>query len=122
MLHHKWFYKRFHKKHHEWTAPLAIAAAYSHPIEYIFSNMLPVSLGPILLGSHPLSVWMFIAYTNFSTVTVHSDYALPGFQKPHFHDFHHLKFNQNYGSFGVLDRIFETDTVYQMKMSKEKPI
>jgi sterol desaturase/sphingolipid hydroxylase (fatty acid hydroxylase superfamily) len=39
LLHHPSIYPRVHKKHHEFTAPIALAAAYAHPIEHIVSNV-----------------------------------------------------------------------------------
>jgi sterol desaturase/sphingolipid hydroxylase (fatty acid hydroxylase superfamily) len=100
---------------------LAIAAAYAHPVEYITCNMWSVSVGPLLLGSHPLVLWAWTIYLNYRTILLHSDYALPGFQKPNFHDFHHIRFNQNFGSCGAMDRIYETDIVFQkMTTGKEK--
>jgi len=91
---------------------VAVSAAYAHPFEYLFANTSPVSLGPILLGSHPLTLWTWVAYLNFQTLNAHSGYALPGFQSPHFHDFHHEQFNQNFGIFGFVDRIHNTDKLF----------
>lgn len=45
LLHHPYLYKQIHKKHHTWISPVAISAAYCHPIEHLASNMLPVVLG-----------------------------------------------------------------------------
>jgi len=45
LLHHPYLYKWIHKKHHTWISPVAISAAYCHPIEHVFSNVLPIALG-----------------------------------------------------------------------------
>lgn len=31
ILHTKYFYKRIHKIHHEWKAPIGVIAIYAHP-------------------------------------------------------------------------------------------
>lgn len=45
LLHHPRIYKFIHKRHHEWTSPIAITAVYCHPVEHVFSNLLPVFSG-----------------------------------------------------------------------------
>lgn len=45
LLHHPYLYKRIHKKHHTWISPIAIAAAYCHPLEHVVSNVIPIALG-----------------------------------------------------------------------------
>ncbi len=77
--------------HHEWTAPTGIAALYCHPVEYFVSNMGPMGLGPIIMGSHmSISMLWFVMGVLNSAIT-HSGYHLPFCPSPEAHDFHHLK-------------------------------
>ena len=36
---------------------MGLAALYSHPLEHAVSNLLPVALGPLVLGSHLVTAW-----------------------------------------------------------------
>jgi len=118
LLHSKYFYKRIHKKHHEWIAPISITAEYCHPIEFIFSNILPIFLGVILMRSHILTAWFWFSFAIISTLSHHSGYSLPLIWNAEFHDFHHLKFNYCYGVTGWLDALHGTDTLFR-KTQKE---
>ncbi|KAJ5648611.1 hypothetical protein N7490_004983 [Penicillium lividum] len=108
LLHIPYLYRRIHKKHHRFTAPIALAAQFAHPLEQIFANALPISLPPQLLQSHVLTFWAFLAWELFNTATVHSGYDF-FHNKAKMHDLHHEKFNLNYGSVGLLDWIHGTD-------------
>lgn len=113
LLHHPRIYKYVHKQHHEWTAPISITAIYCHPIEHIFSNMVPPYLGPILMGAHSATIWLWFTLVILSTLNAHSGFHLPFFPSPEAHDFHHLKFNQCFGILGVLDRLHGTDSAFR---------
>ncbi|CAO1395195.1 unnamed protein product [Diamesa serratosioi] len=113
LMHSKKIYKYIHKRHHEWTSPISITAIYCHPIEHIFSNVLPPFLGVFVCGSHIAIMWIWFALALLSTLNAHSGYHLPFFPSPEAHDFHHLKFNQNFGVMGVLDRLHGTDTLFR---------
>ncbi|XP_071516828.1 fatty acid hydroxylase domain-containing protein 2-like [Panulirus ornatus] len=113
LFHHRLLYKHFHKMHHEWQSPIAITALYAHPLEHMLSNMGPVFLGPLVMGSHVATIWLWVSLALLSTLNAHSGYHLPFFPSPEAHDFHHLKFNQCYGVLGVLDLLHGTDDKFR---------
>lgn len=121
LLHQPMFYAPIHKFHHTYTAPFGIAAVYAHPIEHMLSNVMPVSAGPILMQSHPLvpMVWGVLAL--FNTMTVHSGFDLTHlliFPSPYFHDWHHEKFNENFGVGLGLDYVLGTSRNYFAAIAK----
>ncbi|NWY57455.1 FXDC2 protein, partial [Chionis minor] len=113
LVHLPLLYKHIHKKHHEWTAPIGVVSIYAHPVEHILSNTLPVMTGPMIMGSHIVSIAVWFSLALITTSISHCGYHLPFLPSPEFHDFHHLKFNQCYGVLGVLDYLHGTDTVFR---------
>lgn len=113
LLHHRFFYNRFHRVHHEWQTPIAMAAIYCHPVEHIFCNLMPIFGGFLLLGSHVFTCWLWICSVYFVVLNDHSGYHFPFFLSSEAHDFHHRKSTTFFGVFGVLDGLHRTDDVWR---------
>jgi len=128
LLHYGQFYSQIHKIHHEFKAPIGIAAEYAHPVEMIVANILPLSMGPIICQSHLFIgiSWYMIAI--IGTISHHSGFMFPwlvGGLDPRFHDYHHYSFIWNFGLLGILDRFHGTDKgfhAYLEKTNKSKNI
>lgn len=104
-LHQPIFYSKIHKIHHQFTAPIALAAIYAHPAEVILGNIIPMITGPILCKTHVLTYMLWTVVGIVGTSVHHCGYrfpwTLPFDHQPEFHDYHHEFFNRgNYGLLG----------------------
>nr|XP_002129861.1 fatty acid hydroxylase domain-containing protein 2-like [Ciona intestinalis] len=113
MMHYPLLYKRIHKVHHEWTAPISLAVVYVHPIEHVIVNMIPILLSPILIGAHISTTWLWYVLATYYSTVHHSGYHFPFMPSPEFHDYHHKTFTQCFGVLGFLDWIHDTSKEFR---------
>ena len=104
LLHVQPLYSLVHKQHHEYKAPIALAAIYAHPLEALVGNTFAVMGPAFLVGFHAYTWYWGICLGFFSTQSSHSGYNIDG----RFHDIHHEFTTFNYGSIGLLDYLLGT--------------
>jgi len=99
LLHIPSLYRLFHTQHHEYDTTIGVASLHAHPLEYIFSNLLPSLIGALNLGesAHIISIYAYTIVKNFNSVENHCGYDFPIYPirllplsiGGNFHDFHH---------------------------------
>lgn len=115
-LHVPWLFKRVHGWHHRILTPWAVTGHYMHPLEYGLTGALAL-VGPILLGAHVFTIWLWIAFRQWEAAEGHCGYELP-WTPTHLlpfndgavhHDVHHARVRGNYAGFLTwTDRTFGT--------------
>ena len=132
-LHHRSIYPYVHKMHHTHKTTVAIASEYCHPLEFLFSNMLPTMLGPSILGlnCHVLTVFAWYAVRFGETLDGHSGYEfswspyrlIPCSGSAEYHDFHHSANIGNYSSFFCIwDTVFGTNKAFNEHLKEKEAL
>lgn len=107
LLHHPFFYKRVHKKHHDFIEPYALVSVYCTISEFFICNFPTVVIAPILFNitGYYLYIWVFLA--SLDVTLAHS--RLFNFKiYSNLHDLHHKYMNCNYGVIDIFDRLYGT--------------
>jgi sterol desaturase/sphingolipid hydroxylase (fatty acid hydroxylase superfamily) len=102
--HTKFWYNRFHKRHHE-----GMTTAYTsmrHGLVDELYNIIPMMMPGLLWSGHPLSLVIYNVYFVTFGVATHSGWKLPGCD---LHYLHHISPKTNYGgSSTIIDRLMGT--------------
>ena len=126
LLHHKFLYKYFHKKHHTFPHPISITTFYQDPIDLCITNSIPTILTLYMTPCISYSFFHYIIiYKNFIEISGHCGkklYPISSFPQciwlPRWlrvdlhtedHDLHHSLNNCNYSKrFSLWDKVFHT--------------
>ncbi|KAE8420023.1 fatty acid hydroxylase superfamily-domain-containing protein [Aspergillus pseudocaelatus] len=111
ILHLPWLYRRFHKEHHKFTAPVAVAAEHTHPLDHILINVLPVVVPATLFRVHLVTFWLLMSSTILQGSLGHSGWHVRSVfgRKTTAHDAHHELFDVEYGTLGLMDWLHGTN-------------
>ena len=134
LFHTRWLYIRFHKQHHAFKQPTGLVAALADPVEGLFSNLLALWLGAILLPiKHLFTLTVWICFRSYHTVNQHAGYDIPYLNLNHWapsiflgtrqHDFHHEQGKWNFGSiFYFWDNIMGTSHALSVRKVQAKSV
>ncbi|KAJ9063772.1 hypothetical protein DSO57_1037490 [Entomophthora muscae] len=97
-----------------------MSAVYTTPLDFIITNISPLLVGPLLLESHPVTIWFYFSEAIINTVVTHGGYTFFGFPNADMHDSHHETFNNMFGVIGLLDYLHGTDIKFKERIASAK--
>lgn len=119
LMHSPYLYK-FHKQHHEFIHPYALAGLYCSPLEMVFVNQISISLPIQMLDYNTTEIMVFSGLIALNVLKGHSGIQFYWCDPKWFHkmmvfffgnkmhDIHHEYMNCNYGNLYFLDLIHNT--------------
>ena len=108
-----------HSIHHKLHAPFAFGVFFTHPIEQVCVNLIPVLLPMIFIPPlHVIIACSYLTTITFGVVIAHSGFVFPGTIQAgtYSHDFHHASPDNCYGIILMMDYLHGTDTDFRKYM------
>ncbi len=101
--HQNKFLYQFHRVHHYYSMPIGMRSAYTHPIDFVFFNMIPLGITPFLLSADRFTIVFMIISGIHNTIVKEHSYI----EEDNHHMIHHKYSNCNYGEVWI-DKLMET--------------
>ena len=131
LLHLRAIYPFIHKIHHEHKVTIGLATSHAHPVEFIFGNLLPVAVGPLILGTrmHFVTAFTWYMLRIYESIDGHSGYEfswspfriLPFASDYAYHAYHHSHNLGNYSSFfTVWDTVLGSNSEYYKYLTERR--
>jgi len=131
MLHRPSIYPYIHKIHHEHKVTIGMAAYHAHPLEFIFGNVLPSIVGPLILKTnmHFLTAFTWYFLRTAESIDGHSGYEfswspfriLPFASDYGYHTYHHSNNVGNYSSFFTIwDTVLGSNSAYYQDLKERR--
>ncbi|KAI5793260.1 hypothetical protein EDC01DRAFT_655719 [Geopyxis carbonaria] len=120
LFHHPRLYVSLHKRHHDFTAPVAFAALHCTFAEQVLVNALPVILPCAVMNAHIVTFWAFLGVALLQATIDHAGFGAPLWRQAVRHDRHHELFNINFGTLGWMDWMLGTDEAGTARRRKGK--
>jgi 4-alpha-methyl-delta7-sterol-4alpha-methyl oxidase len=120
LLHHPWWFRKVHAKHHRFSGTRAEAFGFAHPAETA-ANTVALLAGPMLVSTHVFTLWLWLILRLVETVDAHSGFLFPTSPWSAKHCWHHRYHNGCYGSFfGFWDWVMGTDKGYRAWKAEQR--
>eukprot|EP01112_Ceratiomyxa_fruticulosa_P016231 TRINITY_DN486_c0_g2_i4.p1 TRINITY_DN486_c0_g2~~TRINITY_DN486_c0_g2_i4.p1 ORF type:complete len:291 (-),score=38.18 TRINITY_DN486_c0_g2_i4:144-938(-) len=135
LMHKPSWYKAYHYKHHEYTAPFSLTGEVAHPVEFLFNFLIPMMLGPLLMayiqGVHVLTFWCWLGFRALRSTDAHSGFNFPFhplrligsiYGGAEYHGFHHMYkgMSSNFGGYKFWEYLMGTNEGFTKRKAKGK--